>query len=338
MRDSRIDFLRFLGLAMIILAHVGPPEVIFQLRNFDVPLMVIVAGLSFRASFKDRSYFSYLWGRIKRLVFPVWLFLSLYFFVNYLASSFVPMPDLNTVLTSYLLLGGIGYVWIIRVFLLVAIASPFIHSYSLRQSSNVAYLISIVIAYLLYELLLAYCLPFPDSALFLIFKNIFLYLIPYAIVFSIGVRLPDLKKNELTALILISFSIFMSWVAWYWITMDKFVSTQQYKYPPQCYYLSYALFFSFVMYGVSGKIIEQFNKINLLLPIIYFIGQNSIWIYLWHIPLLRMIKLPFYLRYPLVFFAATSIAFLQVKIVKKYILPRVHQIDMKKNISAILTG
>lgn len=78
-RDNRIDLLRFIGLAMIILAHVSPPDIVFQGRNFDVPLMVIVAGLSFQVSYRYESYISYLWKRIKRLLFPVWLFLSIVF-------------------------------------------------------------------------------------------------------------------------------------------------------------------------------------------------------------------------------------------------------------------
>lgn len=40
-----IDFLKLVGLFCIILAHVGPPAVVMQLRNFDVPLMVILSGM-----------------------------------------------------------------------------------------------------------------------------------------------------------------------------------------------------------------------------------------------------------------------------------------------------
>ncbi|SFK21637.1 hypothetical protein SAMN04488079_106193 [Methylophaga sulfidovorans] len=47
MRDHRIDLLRFIGLSMIIFAHVGPPSILFQLRNFDVPLMVLISGMSY---------------------------------------------------------------------------------------------------------------------------------------------------------------------------------------------------------------------------------------------------------------------------------------------------
>ena len=46
-----IDFLKLLGLFCIILAHVNPPAIIMQIRNFDVPLMVILSG--FLASKSD---------------------------------------------------------------------------------------------------------------------------------------------------------------------------------------------------------------------------------------------------------------------------------------------
>ena len=64
MRDKRIDLLRFIGLSMIILAHVTPPDVIMQIRNFDVPLMVIISGISFAISFKNSEKFTiYVWKR-----------------------------------------------------------------------------------------------------------------------------------------------------------------------------------------------------------------------------------------------------------------------------------
>lgn len=48
MRNTYIDFLRFIGLTLIILAHVKAPVWITELRCFDVPLMVFVSGISFK--------------------------------------------------------------------------------------------------------------------------------------------------------------------------------------------------------------------------------------------------------------------------------------------------
>ena len=139
-RDERIDILRFIGLAMVIFAHVNPPDLLFQLRDFDVPLMVIVSALSFGLSYSPQhSYKSYLWKRIKRLVFPVWIFLSIYFTAEYIVFPESLELNLQTIMSSYMLTSGIGYVWIIRVFLLVALLSPLIFYIHKNTDSNLRY-------------------------------------------------------------------------------------------------------------------------------------------------------------------------------------------------------
>ncbi len=63
-RDVTIDILRVCGLLLIMLAHVNPPNLIFQIRTFDVPMMVFVSGVSYFLSKKaDVSYFSYAFSR-----------------------------------------------------------------------------------------------------------------------------------------------------------------------------------------------------------------------------------------------------------------------------------
>ena len=43
-RDLYIDFLRFIGISLIILAHVEAPSGITQFRSFDVPVNGIRLG------------------------------------------------------------------------------------------------------------------------------------------------------------------------------------------------------------------------------------------------------------------------------------------------------
>lgn len=84
-RDVTIDILRVCGLLLIMLAHVNPPNLIFQIRTFDVPMMVFVSGVSYFLSKKaDVSYFSYAFSRFKRLVLPVWIFF-VFFLLDYLS-------------------------------------------------------------------------------------------------------------------------------------------------------------------------------------------------------------------------------------------------------------
>src|SRR5262245_60892763 len=116
-RDKQIDVLRFLGIALIILAHLDVPRWLYQLRNFDVPLIMLASGMALRQTGFKGSYADYLWKRVKRLVFPSWLFLTGYFLV--LGVTGLPLERLtfDHILESYLFLSGADFVWIIRVFL-----------------------------------------------------------------------------------------------------------------------------------------------------------------------------------------------------------------------------
>jgi fucose 4-O-acetylase-like acetyltransferase len=81
-RDFGLDVLKVVGLFCIILAHVKPVDIVFQVRNFDVPLMVFLSGFSFYISGGVKgSYREYFFKRVKRLVIPVWIFFCLFFFV-----------------------------------------------------------------------------------------------------------------------------------------------------------------------------------------------------------------------------------------------------------------
>ena len=76
-RDLSIDYLRFVGLSLIILAHASVPFTLTQIRCFDVPLMIFISGLT--ASQKTfPSYGKYIVSRTKRLLVPVYIFLTLY--------------------------------------------------------------------------------------------------------------------------------------------------------------------------------------------------------------------------------------------------------------------
>ncbi|VED48541.1 Acyltransferase family [Raoultella terrigena] len=125
-RNIIIDAMRVLGLLLIILAHVQPPSFIFQLRTFDVPMMIFVSGMAYYYSGKSNiKLWQYSLSRFKRLVFPVWIFLVFFFLSIFIFEpvGFVDLFTLKTIISTFLL-GGFGYVWIIKVFLIIAICSP----------------------------------------------------------------------------------------------------------------------------------------------------------------------------------------------------------------------
>jgi len=344
MRDIKIDFLRFLGLSLIILAHVEPPTWLAELRNFDVTLMVVVSGLAFTQSKKRESYQNYVWKRIKRLLFPVWLFLSCYFLVNiglsHLGKSALLSPRI--ILDSYTLTRGIGYVWIIRVFLLVALAAPFISILNQQIKANRVYFSILIFSYLLYELLLFLTLPYTANY-WGEFLSLFVYYgIAFSLVFAVGIRLPQLRKSQCFILAGFCLLIYAILGITQFTKLGEIVLTQTYKYPPSAYYLSYALGMTILAYLVADKgvvIISKFKKLEFW---ILFIAQNSMWIYLWHIPIVEFFEddstFNFSIEYFVTYSGATLITFFQAFVVKNMLLPAIKQESLKKNLAVLLTG
>lgn len=338
MRDEKLDVLRFVGLAMIILAHISPPHWIFQLRNFDVPLMVMISGVAFGLSYKSESYGAYVWKRVKRLLFPAWIFLTAYFFLMYTISFPAPLPAIEKIVESYLLLKGIGYVWIIRVFLLVALVAPFVLRATMVCEKKSSYFICLAAVYIVYEVAL-YILKFlPPSIFISILENTLFYVIPYAIIFSFGLRFSTLPLWQHAKAALFFTCIFFAITAGLYAYTGSVVYTQEYKYPPRLYYLSYALSVSFIVW-IFVDLMMPYIKRFVAYPIVEFIAQNSLWVYLWHIPFVELfVDMNFYYKYPLVFGCASVMTFLQVYMVSAVIIPKLSSSKIKKNFKILFTG
>ena len=109
-RNIGIDILKVLGTLLIMLAHVNPPVIIFQARNFDVVLLVIVSGMLFSNSYKrSKGYFQYTIKRFIRLVIPVWICLTIFFLGNYICSTYFLLGtiySLNTIVSSFFMIGN----------------------------------------------------------------------------------------------------------------------------------------------------------------------------------------------------------------------------------------
>lgn len=338
MRDDKVDLLRFVGLAMIILAHVDPPGILFQLRNFDVPLMVLVSGMSFGLSYKNNTpYMEYIFRRAKRLILPVWFFLTLYFSVGFVINPISSEINFRTIITSYTLISGIGYVWIIRVFLMVTIVSPFIFTINKRIHNDKKYFLILITTFLVYEVVRYFSLPYIQDGVGKIIGLVVPYVIPYAIIFSIGLRVFDMDKIKLIILSGFSLILFILIGVWFFLCSGKFIPTQVFKYPPSIYYFSYALFVSVSLFICSQHLVNFFGKMKINKQI-SFVASNSIWIYLWHIPLIRIVHLNYIFKYIVVFFVSNLIVFFQLLIINKLILPHIKSDRMKKNIKVLLMG
>lgn len=279
-RNISIDILRATGILLIILAHtVTSSEVITQLRSFDVPLMVFVSGiLSINSYKKEKNYFSYLKKRIVRLLVPTYVFLIVFFGMSAIVYSIsnVDYPfTIKKIINTFLLLDGIGYVWIIRVYLLMAVITPLVIKMKEKMNQYV-FMTLLVVLYVIYELIY---MMFGNANLLLTY--VFYYIIPYACVLSLGMG-ANKEENKKKNIVIIICSAVTFFISAFIVNLNQtdFVYTYLYKYPPRIYYLSYAILMSFLALEITRKLKI---KNEIIYNGISFVGKHSMWIYLWHI-------------------------------------------------------
>lgn len=310
-RDPSIDILRFIGISLIILAHIAPPAGILQIRCFDVPLMLFVSGLTMFGRKPDFSW-KFLAHRAKRLLVPVYTFLTIYFLLVFIAQQcgFDFGVRKEHVIGSYLLLDGIGFVWVIRVFLMVALLTPPLIWLSNHLSSAYICLISAGIVFGLDALISANVLT--DN---IVVREYLYYAIGYSIPMLIALKVPAMKTKEV--LITLTFFVILCVCQFFFISSNfenfNWLSFNNFKYPPQAYFLLYGIVMSLICYLLL-------NRCNLhkYLSIFTFIGCNTIWIYLYHIPLVQLtgkLGMPWHIRYLTVYLIAFLLCWLQVKLV-----------------------
>jgi len=284
-RNLNYDLIRLLGLLIIMVAHSSPPEWLFQLRNFGTPLLVVGSALTYALIYTSRrldakKFFS---KRMARLVLPAWIFLSFFFVFFYFAFEFLGKEypfSLNKILSSYAFLGGIGYVWVFKIYIILALITPIAINLNRRVKSNSYYFLALILSYISYEIAVNVTTPLLHGITGKIFNQIFFIIIPYSILYFYGFRLAQLKAGNIMITAIISLIIFCALMVLKYIDLGEFVPTENYKYPPTLYYFSYAFFAINVIYllvsriSISSPIIKQ---------VIIWLSSNSLWIYLWHI-------------------------------------------------------
>lgn len=275
-RQHYIDFLKVIGLTGIIIAHVGSPSWAMMLRSFDVPLMVIISSLLGEKSYEKyegkglipaRQYFC---SRIKRLVIPTWIFLTFYFMLFALFSRHV--QSVKYYIASYCLTRyGIGYVWVILIYLYSAMLTPLFS----KMKFSIKSVILVAATYLIYEI--AYFFQIGTTSKFL--DTTFYYIIPYGLLTYLGYNYNKIYIKLRYCIVVFSFLLFALLGSYYWITNGSPQLVQIAKYPPRLYYLSYGVMWSFSLLLVCEK---HGFKIYAN-PLIKYISMHSMWIYLWHI-------------------------------------------------------
>jgi fucose 4-O-acetylase-like acetyltransferase len=322
-RDIKFDVLKAMGLLGIILAHVNPPTVLYQLRNFDVGLMVIASGalLSYTNPKKQPSYFNYLKKRIPRLIAPTWLFLAFYFAIfSLLGENFTQ----KVIIGSFGL--TVGYVWIIRIFLIIAIFAPLILKIN-RILTKTQFLAVLLGAYFFQEITLGAIKQIPYFTYFI--NTYIVYIIPYCFFLGIGIILTKLSKKEIIAISIISLVVFVATGIYLYLTLGEIKASHSYKYPPQLYYVSFALGVSLLLYYVVDKFSERIAGNKALSKFFIFTGGNTLWIYLWHTFVLNCLKLArINLNFVVAFFVVVSSAIAITHIQRKIVGLSIKNLDI----------
>ena len=319
-RDFSIDFLRFIGLAAIILAHSDIPKLLFQLRNFDVPLMVFVSGYSaYNFSTKSKDTWAYVSDRFLRLVVPTWIFVTLYAVLRWTLGDGISTVD---VIESYLMTGGPLGVWIIRIFFFMSLLTPIMMRVAQKDSKLLLLLVIIAIMLVGNEIVSQYFkeLPRPRTIPVRLVFIFLLYNCSYGLVLFFGMIWNKLNRNGQYLFTFACLTCFLFLAAYYLYASGEFVWTQEYKNPPMMYYLSFALLIISLLFISKGtKLVKSLSKFKF----ITFVGSHTLWIYLWHWLFLYYCDqfLPsidqWIYKFLFLFTGATIVTLLQVRIFRK---------------------
>lgn len=278
-RDLSIDLFRFIGLAAIILAHSDIPKLLFQLRNFDVPLMVFVSGYSaYHFSTKSKDTFAYVSDRFLRLVVPTWIFVTLYAVLRWTLGDGISTGD---VIESYLMTGGPLGVWIIRIFFFMSLLTPIMMRVAQKDSNLILLFVIIAIILVANEIVSQYFkeLPRPRTIPVRLVFIFLLYNCSYGAVLFFGIIWNKLNRNGQYLFTFACLTCFLSLAAYHLYISGEFVWTQEYKNPPMIYYLSFALLIISILFIFKdSKLVQTLSQFRL----ITFIGSHTLWIYLWH--------------------------------------------------------
>lgn len=324
-RDLSIDYLRFIGLAMVILAHVSIPFTLSQLRCFDVPLMVFISGLTASGRITNK-YIVYICDRSKRLLIPVYLFLTIYFVFLYILSLFNISPvslTVKKVIHSYLLLEGIGYVWIIRVFLMIMLLTPLLVRFEQLCKREFLYGVVCLVFLLLNDIILdSFAFPiFELKIMNIFFTDYIMYFVGYIPSFMLGLRMryASYKIKSVYTIGCIACLVIAGWCYTHTYGCPVRLSPE-YKFPPKFYFLIYGTTISMLLW-ISKRYVGIVIDFLKLKSIAIHVGQNSIWIYLWHIPFIPVLYSfvdSWLIRYVLVFVSALLMFEVQKQLAQRY--------------------
>jgi surface polysaccharide O-acyltransferase-like enzyme len=202
---------------------------------------------------------------------------------------------------------GIGYVWIILIYLYTALLLPV---FSKLKLSKIGMLI-VVLVYCLYEVMYYFNIGVNN----LLVDTTLFYIIPYGLLAYLGYNYSHMSNKMKAIVAVISAILFVTFGVYYWRIYGSIQSVQIAKYPPRIYYLSYGAAVSFFLLIICEKFtLKIFNN-----RFIRYVSMHSMWIYLWHVLILdvySVLNFPeiWYLKLIVVYLASLAVVFVVNKL------------------------
>lgn len=295
-RDIHIDILRSIGLLLVILAHIPINGIVKSIRSFDVMLLVFIAGISFVKSRRNRGQFEYkryLIGRIKRLCIPTWITLGIIFFLAAILCIIAHREYLYSfkqIMESVLFIGGmnggIGNVWIVRIYMLMAFMSP-LFIFLNKKINNDLCLIGILLSFLTINEIIVQLFYVEGTIFGGIIENIISSALVYSVGFVTGVRVADEKNKSCLRKSIIVYGGGFAIVQIVLLFNGGGFSPNNFKYPPQVYYALYGMVGSIIAYLVCIRINIHGKRVR---GIIVWLSKKSFDVYLAHTIVLKLIS------------------------------------------------
>jgi peptidoglycan/LPS O-acetylase OafA/YrhL len=283
-RDLSIDIMRFLGVLSIMIAHADPPDWVFQLRNFGMPMLVVASGMAHAVIYQTRPMVvgAFYRHRLSRLVVPTWIFMLFFFPLLYVVLSLVGKPypfDWQDILGSVTFYSGMGFFWIFKIYIILALITPLALWVNKSGLSNAVYFWVLGLSYIAYEISIPVLTSALPDRMYGFLTEVVFIIVPYALIFLYGLRLRELSDRQVLMVALVAFGLFLAIALRKLEYFGVFIQTQEFKYPPKLYYLSYGFFGLSMVYLLGRKYTSRIRRPQ----IITWLSGHSLWIYLWHI-------------------------------------------------------
>lgn len=289
-RDLSIDIVRSICMVCIILAHVNPPIWLHTLRSFDVVGLVMISTICMKPYTNFKNYCQAIGKRIERLVIPAYIFIVCVLLSAYLLCLYLDIPyiyDKTNIINAFLLIDGIGYVWIIRILLINALLTPIL--FKLAECRSIYVYIGIILFLILLKVLFM-MFPYNGNFAHFVFNYFILYSAGY---FGIALYTLVLKKSAYKTvnihliaglIILLSYKILCNWN----YGDDLFILE---KHPPMLDWLVYGVLITDILLIISKKLEFKIRDNNILLIATTWFSINSFQIYFIHAWLIIMFNI-----------------------------------------------